>query len=279
MIVWLRKNFGFVAFFIVVACLIVSARFFLIPVINENLDDGSGPLPDTKGVEKVVDGDTLVMEDGSVIRLLCINTQEKGQVWADEATQRLKEFVAMGEVTLETDTTDKDASGRLLRFVFVEDANGTKINVCLEMVREGLANAYVWWNTEAFKDLYFAAEQEARENERGYWQSSEYDIEVIGINNAAGGDEHVTLFNNGSTVVCLDSWTIKEQHSQFILARFFLESGATVRLHTYSGADNETDIFMNRSHEFWSDKGDAVFLRDGNGLMADFMEYGDRVIG
>lgn len=90
-------------------------------------------------VSRVIDGDTFVLDTGERVRLICIDTPEKGQVGFNEARLKLAEFVMSGgSVTLEKDVSDVDMFGRLLRYVYV-DRNGTSINVNGELVRLGLA--------------------------------------------------------------------------------------------------------------------------------------------
>ncbi len=85
-------------------------------------------------VERVIDGDTLVLTNQEHIRLLGINTPEKGMPYAAEAGERLRALTEGKTVQLGKDKTDKDKYGRSLRYIFV---NGTFINQI--MVREGWA--------------------------------------------------------------------------------------------------------------------------------------------
>src|SRR3989338_8949420 len=92
----------------------------------------------TSFVSKVIDGDTLELETGERVRLLGINTPEKGQPYNQEAAEKLKQLVEGKSVQLEQDTNDKDQYGRLLRYVYVG-----KTFVNLELVKEGYASVYV----------------------------------------------------------------------------------------------------------------------------------------
>ncbi|MBI4919139.1 thermonuclease family protein [archaeon] len=71
-------------------------------------------------VTRVVDGDTLVIETGEKIRLICINTPEKGEEGFEEAKQFLTDLVLNKNVILEKDITNKDKYGRLLRYVYLD---------------------------------------------------------------------------------------------------------------------------------------------------------------
>jgi hypothetical protein len=70
-------------------------------------------------VAGVTDGDTLSVEvDGTLerVRLIGIDAPEHGECLADVASERLTELLSGGKVRLETDTTDRDRYGRLLRY-------------------------------------------------------------------------------------------------------------------------------------------------------------------
>jgi endonuclease YncB( thermonuclease family) len=94
-------------------------------------------------VDHVIDGDTIVMEDGSKVRLLQINAPERGQCGYEEATDRLRELVEGQEVGLEKEDRfgDTDMYGRLLRYVHLKDE---VVNVQLQ--QEGLVDAMFFEN-------------------------------------------------------------------------------------------------------------------------------------
>jgi len=269
---------------IIAAVALNSAISYMIEHVGDN--NGGGDEPDEPGlkVDYVVDGDTIVMKNGEAIRLLCINTQEKGQHWSYEATRRLKEFIEMGNVSLVAGgMQDKDGGGRLLRFVMVGEGPN-KTDVCLEMVREGYAHAFVYCNVEEYAEEYFSAEKEARENQSGMWNHSPIDIQISNITPLAytGQDlneEYVVIKNFENKTIDLSHWTIKDQHSQYEFPRLFLDPGKELKIHSGKGEDNSMDLYWGMSRSIWSQTGDACFLRDYQGDMADFMEYGDRIIG
>jgi endonuclease YncB( thermonuclease family) len=82
-------------------------------------------------VERVIDGDTAVLEDGRKIRLLQINAPEKGQCGYQEAYAELDRLIENTVVRIESEPRlgDKDKYGRLLRYVHRGDMN---VNVHLQ---------------------------------------------------------------------------------------------------------------------------------------------------
>lgn len=122
-------------------------------------------------VKRVVDGDTIELENGEKVRYIGINTPESVKVnspvecFGKEASAKNKELVEGKSVRLEKDISDKDRYGRLLRFVYLED--GSFVNDVL--VRDGYARASTFPPDVAKAEEFKLAEREARENKRGLW--------------------------------------------------------------------------------------------------------------
>ena len=88
-------------------------------------------------VTSVVDGDTLDLSDGTVIRLIGIDTPESGQCGYGDATAVMAGLVTGFDITLVSGARDDvDKYGRLLRYV---EVNGTDVN--LAMIESGRAIA------------------------------------------------------------------------------------------------------------------------------------------
>ncbi len=115
-------------------------------------------------VVRVIDGDTVELEDGQRVRYLGIDTPEVGEPYAANATARNKELVEGKVVELQTGKRDKDEYGRLLRYVYV---NGTFVNA--ELVAEGLARAYIFDSDERYSQVLVQLEQYAKLREWGLW--------------------------------------------------------------------------------------------------------------
>ena len=123
-------------------------------------------------VERVVDGDTFVLEGGQRVRLIGVDTPEsvhpdksKNTEFGKEASAFAKEALEGKRVILEKDVSDTDRYGRLLRYVYLED--GTFFNEYL--VKEGYAKVYTYPPDVKFSDVFVEAERYARENNKGLW--------------------------------------------------------------------------------------------------------------
>jgi endonuclease YncB( thermonuclease family) len=132
-------------------------------------DHGSGTAT-IFAVARVIDGDTIVLSDGTHVRLLNIDTPEVGTCGADRATVRLRELIDGELVVIETDTHEWDQYGRLLAHVTTK--SGLWINEA--MLREGLATSNLFRkngspeNATAYNYLA-SVEQAARNESTGSW--------------------------------------------------------------------------------------------------------------
>jgi micrococcal nuclease len=119
-------------------------------------------------VTKVIDGDTFIIEGGEHVRMLGMDTDEKGYPCYDDAKLALEGMILNRRVVLETDLENKDQYGRLLRWVWLND---TLVN--FEMVKEGLAVARFDSDVN-YREEIRAAEQAAIANNVGCkWSSLE----------------------------------------------------------------------------------------------------------
>jgi len=123
-------------------------------------------------VTGVDDGDTIVLEDGSTVRYLGIDTPETHhptigeECGGKEATDYNKKLVEGKRVRLIKDITDKDQYGRLLRYVFTED--GLFVNYSL--VRNGLAQTLPIPPDTLFDKTFEDALKTARKEKIGIWE-------------------------------------------------------------------------------------------------------------
>ena len=107
-------------------------------------------------ITKVIDGDTIVVAGGQSIRLLNIDTRERGQNCYQEAKDKMTELVLLKNITMERDKEDKDRYNRLLRYIYVD---GEMVN--LKMVQEGLAVVYIIPPNGKYRSDFEAAESAA----------------------------------------------------------------------------------------------------------------------
>ncbi|MFC7504629.1 thermonuclease family protein [Nocardioides sp. CPCC 206347] len=87
-------------------------------------------------VTHVVDGDTVDLDNGETVRLVGIDTPERGECGYDEARDALVDLVDGKRITLGASDEDRDRYDRLLRYVDVG-----KVDAGLQLIKQGLAIA------------------------------------------------------------------------------------------------------------------------------------------
>jgi micrococcal nuclease len=143
---------------------------------------GSAPTGDTVDAQlvRVTDGDTIrVRIAGKVypVRYIGIDTPEVDdpradvRALADAATKANAALLKGRRIRLETDVSETDQYGRLLRYIWVSDTASptgwTLVN--LELVRRGFAQALTYPPDVKYAELYAAAQEQAREAGVGQW--------------------------------------------------------------------------------------------------------------
>ena len=122
-------------------------------------------------VERVVDGDTVVLSGGTRVRYIGVDTPELHhpkkpiQAYAREAMEFNRKLVESKKIRLEFDVERHDKYGRLLAYVYLED--GTFVNG--ELVRQGYAHTLTIPPNVKYADLFVKHQREAREAKRGLW--------------------------------------------------------------------------------------------------------------
>lgn len=135
-------------------------------------------------VKRVVDGDTVVLEDGQRVRFIGIDTpemHESAKLHRDsrETNQDIETIKKLGRrayqfargliegkrVSLEFDVEKHDKYGRLLAYVYLKD--GTFVNA--EIVKQGYASLMTIPPNVKYANLFLRLYRQARENRRGLW--------------------------------------------------------------------------------------------------------------
>lgn len=132
-------------------------------------------------VERVVDGDTLVIAGGDRVRLIGVDTPEThhptkpAQPFGQEAYEFTRRMVEGKRVELQFDSGESvDRYGRTLAYVYVE---GQFLNEIL--LRQGLARALTNYPfSSEMKARFRAAEAQAKAAHRGVWSLPQSPFEV-----------------------------------------------------------------------------------------------------
>ena len=135
------------------------------------------PLPgDRVKVKEVLDGDTILIEGETgdeQVRYIGIdapeNTLENTSVcYSNESKEANKKLVEGKTVRLIRDANDRDQLNRLLRYVYVETADGG-VMVNEKLVQDGGAEATPYPPDTKFEERFKKAETGAKTAKRGLW--------------------------------------------------------------------------------------------------------------
>jgi len=135
-------------------------------------------LPEAFFVTKVIDGDTIVLENGQKVRYIGIDTPElhhpkkEVECFSRQAFEENKKLVLGKKVFLQKDISEKDKYDRLLRYVFLDEKMSTDEGsfVNLYLVKNGFAYAATFPPDVKYADLFLTAQKEARQKNLGLWQ-------------------------------------------------------------------------------------------------------------
>jgi micrococcal nuclease len=247
---------------------------------------------------RVIDGDTLrvAFPDGSqeTVRIVGVDTPEVTlggndpdsfagvtdpwflSAWGEEASTSLRREVEGQEVTVTTDRAagERDRYGRLLAYIHAAD--GTDIGEFL--LSQGLARVYT---AESFgrKEHYLAVQKDAVRKRIGVWSGmtpappGSDGVFIVDVHYDAAGDdrtnlndEYITMENGGGTMVVLTGWQVRDSDGfAYIIPETAISPGDGIILHTGSGTDNRTDLFMGSPAPVLNNNGDTVTLHDAGG--------------
>ncbi len=124
-------------------------------------------------VVSVVDGDTIKIEGGEVVRYIGMDTPETVApnrpigCFGKEASDKNKALVQGKVVELVKDVSNRDRYGRLLRYIWIGDE---MINETL--VREGYAQVSTYPPDVAYVDRFVAAQRKAESDKAGMWSGA-----------------------------------------------------------------------------------------------------------
>ncbi len=124
--------------------------------------------------QRVIDGSTVEVQVGdSVLRVgyagiqVALETANPGDLSGQLAAQKARELLEGQPVILVKDASEQDSAGRLVRYVF----SGSRF-INYELARQGLATVLTNSPDQACAAFLQQAEQQAREEKLGIWQST-----------------------------------------------------------------------------------------------------------
>jgi endonuclease YncB( thermonuclease family) len=137
-----------------------------------------GTLQGPVRAERIIDGDTFVLDGGERVRIIGVDAPEVGEPYADDATALLEALIWDRDLYLEFDVGERDIYGRLLAYVYVLDPDGawqdddghryTQASHALALA--GLAYVMTIPPNVAYAEVYVEATRSARDAVLGVWE-------------------------------------------------------------------------------------------------------------
>ena len=87
---------------------------------TKNYYENEAVFPKSAMVESVIDGDTLTLTNGLDVRLIGMNTPDRGKEDFKEAKEKLDKLASGKKAYLEYDRTQDDQFGRIMAWVWID---------------------------------------------------------------------------------------------------------------------------------------------------------------
>ncbi len=255
-----KKNYIFLLISLIILLFIINYSF-LDSVLTNFLNE-----KETIIVRRVIDGDTIVIDNKS-IRLLGINSPERGEKYYNEAKEFLEDLVLNKSLAIEI--TGQDMYYRDLAYLF----DGNK-NINLELVKEGFANLYILDNRKYENELKKAWENCIEKEINLCEKSKEKCSNCIELKKFDYENEIIIFYNKCDFDCDLNEWNIKDEgRKNFVFSGFVLKEKREIKIIVGEGKDNEDELFWDGQEYVWTDTGDTLFLRDGEGGLVLWENY------
>jgi len=212
-------------------------------------------------VIRIIDGDTIVVDGDIHVRLLGINTPEKGEKYYQEAKNYLENLVNK-TVQLEYTGEKIDKYGRILAYVIFED------NINIKQVENGFANVYIYGFDKYSSQLKEAWNKCLANGKNLCEKSTDKCANCI---QASIEDQTVKLSNNCDFNCDLTKWWIKDEgRKKFVFENFILEKEVSIIVG--NGTNTQERLFWKGEDYVWTEEGDTFFLRDSYGKLVLWKE-------
>lgn len=253
----MRKKRELILLLILIAVFIAMNYTPLNTLVTKNISPET-----TIQVSRVIDGDTVVDQNGLHYRLLGLNTPEKKEYLYQEAKNFLEENALNKSLTAEK--KGKDLYDRELAYLY----DGEK-NINREVVREGYANTYFPEGKDAhFSEFALAWEECIEGNKNLCEKSSDKCAECIELEEWNFANQKAVFYNSCNIDCNMNKWTIKDEgRKKFVFGNFILEKNKYVYVIVGNKTDSKDKLYWKGQTYVWTSTGDTIFLRDAQGKL------------
>lgn len=154
-----KSSWPIAVFLILTTVVLVQVFIFGQPIKNSSRLES-----EIVHVVRVIDGDTVELLDGRLLRYIGINAPEKGNPYSVESKESNQRMVEGRDIKVVYDVEKEDHYGRLLGYAY---SDGVFIN--LELIRNGLAESYIIEPNDKHEAEFKLAELDAKQERRGIW--------------------------------------------------------------------------------------------------------------
>ena len=217
-------------------------------------------------VERIVDGDTVIV-NGTSVRLLGINTPEKGEIFYGEAKEFLESKIGLKMIRMKAGKEDTDRYGRKLRYVFYD---GKNVNV--EIVREGYGNFYFPSGKDKYYSEFVNSWESCLDAGKNICEKSKACAECITLKRLDVKSQEVVISNRCEKPCDLKGWTLKDEGRKiFVFPEFVLKTD--VKILVGEGENQGESLYWSGEEYVWTQTGDSLFLRDDEGKLVLWWSY------
>lgn len=149
----------------IIGALITVVIILIFSMIQQSdIDDIGVQEYNSAFVTHIVDGDTFDIATGERVRMIGIDTPERGKYFYKESSGYLAGLIDGKQVVLVKDVSETDRYGRILRHVYYDD-----VWINEQMIKDGFAKFVTFPPDVMHVDVFSNAQESAREQKRGLW--------------------------------------------------------------------------------------------------------------
>lgn len=244
----MRKIYAFV-----LALLLTAAIANLIQISKPSYS----PTRQQAIISRVIDGDTLELEDARIVRLLNTNAPEKDSPLSNNSKLFLLSYIGKN-IEIEVLGTDK-YQRTLARLYAPEYLN-------LQMVRQGLASKFLVEQNELKE--FASAEGSAISSQKGIWRTSQY---ANCIKTKVNAKEETATIENRCSPINISGWLLKDESRKQYKFDSILKN--EIVLHSGAGKDSENELYWKQKN-IWNNDRDTLYLFDEKNNIVSHYSYG-----
>ncbi|MCK9568247.1 thermonuclease family protein [Candidatus Pacearchaeota archaeon] len=220
-------------------------------------------------VQRVIDGDTIVVGNDTHVRLFGINTPEKGEKYYDEAKKFIEDLI-LGK-TIFIKSFGQDKYYRELGVVFLDDEN-----INSKIIENGFANVYIL-DDKTYEEEFREAWEKCLETGENLCEvSDDKCANCIELRKLDFENQEIIFYNKCDFACELTNWEIKDEgRKKFIFEDYILGRNQEVEIVVGNSTNSGNNLYWEDETYVWTEEGDTLFLRDSEGKLVLWKYFSD----